>query len=94
MQLLDRGADINQATCDDFTTPLMLACIDGHETVARFLLDRGADINQAAADDGTTASASVQCFCRTRMNTLVHSPICRVWYRTALLRPFLPPKCG
>jgi ankyrin repeat protein len=43
MALLDGGADINDVTSVDHTTPLLMAAINGQFDVAMKLLDRGAD---------------------------------------------------
>ena len=41
--LLDGGADVNQVTTGDNTSPLMVATINGHFDLAMMLLERGAD---------------------------------------------------
>ena len=51
--LLDGGANINQPTPADKTSPLLMACINGHYDLAKMLLARGADPN-AASDAGAT----------------------------------------
>jgi hypothetical protein len=51
--LLEAGADINQVTPADKTSPLLLACINGHYDLAKLLVERGADPN-AASDPGAT----------------------------------------
>ena len=51
--LLDAGADINQVSAGDHTSPLVLAMINGHFDLALELVDRGADVN-LASDAGTT----------------------------------------
>lgn len=51
--LLDGGADINQVTPADKTTPLLLAAINGHYDLAKLLLARGANPN-LASDAGAT----------------------------------------
>jgi uncharacterized protein len=43
--LLDAGADINQASAGDHTSPLLMATINGHFDLALLLLGRGADPN-------------------------------------------------
>ncbi|MDX1495148.1 MAG: ankyrin repeat domain-containing protein [Longimicrobiales bacterium] len=43
--LLDGGADIDQPTAGDLTTPMLMAVINGHFDLALDLLDRGADPN-------------------------------------------------
>jgi ankyrin repeat protein len=42
-RLLDAGADINQLSAGDRTSPLLIATINGHFDIAKTLLDRGAD---------------------------------------------------
>jgi ankyrin repeat protein len=51
--LLDGGANINQPTPADKTTPLLMATINGHYDLAKLLLERGANPN-AASDAGAT----------------------------------------
>jgi ankyrin repeat protein len=50
--LLDRGADINQASADK-TSPLMMAVINGRFDLAMNLLDRGADPKVTTMAGGT-----------------------------------------
>ena len=50
--LLERGADINQAT-NDGRTPLCIASQQGHVEVVRVLAERGADIKKADNDGAT-----------------------------------------
>lgn len=45
MALLDGGADIDQVTTGDHTTPLLMATINGHFDLAQMLFERGADPN-------------------------------------------------
>ena len=49
--LADAGADINQPTGGDETSPMLVAVINGNYDLARDLLERGADPNQVS-DDG------------------------------------------
>jgi uncharacterized protein len=51
--LLDAGADINQLSGSDHTSPLLMASINGHFDLAEQLLDRGADV-KLASDAGAT----------------------------------------
>jgi ankyrin repeat protein len=51
--LLEGGADINQPTQSDQSTPLILATSNGHYELAKLLLDSGADPKRAN-DDGLT----------------------------------------
>lgn len=43
--LLDAGADINQISSGDRTSPLLISTINGHFDLAKLLLNRGADPN-------------------------------------------------
>jgi ankyrin repeat protein len=43
--LLDAGADVDQPSAGDKSTPLVMAIINGHFDAAKFLLDRGANPN-------------------------------------------------
>jgi ankyrin repeat protein len=45
--LLDGGANINQVSAEEKTTPIVMAIMNGHLDVAKLLLDRGADTNLA-----------------------------------------------
>jgi ankyrin repeat protein len=56
--LLGAGADINQANADKFT-PLLLAIINGHLDLAKFLLDHGADPNATTLSGLTALYATV-----------------------------------
>jgi ankyrin repeat protein len=51
--LLDGGADINQVSAADRTSPLLMAAINGHFDLAAALLARGANVN-LASDAGAT----------------------------------------
>ncbi len=51
--LLDAGADINQVSAGDHTSPLLIATLNGHFDLAMHLLHRGADPN-IASDAGAT----------------------------------------
>jgi len=45
--LVEGGADVNQASPGDRTSPLVIATINGHFDIAMYLLERGADPNLA-----------------------------------------------
>ena len=45
--LLDKGANINEVTQSEQSTPLVLAIANGHLDVARVLVEHGADVNKA-----------------------------------------------
>jgi ankyrin repeat protein len=49
--LVEGGADVNQASGADRSTPLVIAISSGHYELAKYLLDHGADPNRAN-DDG------------------------------------------
>lgn len=53
MALLDGGADINQVSAGDHTSPLLIATINGHFDLAMRLLQRGADVNIASGAGAT-----------------------------------------
>ena len=46
--LVEGGADLNQANAGDRTTPLLIAIINGHFDLAKWMLEKGADPNAAA----------------------------------------------
>ncbi len=52
--LLGGGADLDQPSAGDGTSPLLMAALNGHFDVALLLLERGADPNLAANTDGAT----------------------------------------
>jgi ankyrin repeat protein len=51
--LLDGGANLNQVSASDHTSPLLIATINGHFDLAMRLLARGADVNVASDAGGT-----------------------------------------
>jgi ankyrin repeat protein len=51
--LVDGGADINQVSASDHTSPLLMATINGHFDLASRFLARGADV-RIASDAGAT----------------------------------------
>jgi len=51
--LLDGGADINQVSASDHSSPLLMATINGHFDLAMELVRRGADVKKAS-DAGAT----------------------------------------
>ena len=51
--LIDGGADLNQVSASDHTSPLLIATINGHFDLAMRLLARGADVNVASDAGGT-----------------------------------------
>ena len=53
LALLDAGADIDQLSGGDHSSPLLIAVINGHFDIAMLMLDRGADPN-LASDAGAT----------------------------------------
>ena len=54
LALLDGGADINQVSEGDATSPLLMALINAQYDLARLFLERGADPNLADSDNGVT----------------------------------------
>ena len=59
--LVDAGADVNQPTAGDKSSPLLIATINGHFDVAKALLDRGADPNLAAENGATPLYGALNC---------------------------------
>jgi len=51
--LVQAGADVNQVCAGDKTSPLLMATINGHFDVAKYLLDKGAS-PKLASDNGAT----------------------------------------
>jgi ankyrin repeat protein len=54
LALLDGGADIDQVSAGDQTSPLLIATLNGQFDLALVLVERGADPNLAASTDGVT----------------------------------------
>jgi ankyrin repeat protein len=52
--LLGKGADVNQPTTDDGSTPLYAAARHGHSKVVEKLLVHGAHVNLATSTRGCT----------------------------------------
>jgi ankyrin repeat protein len=52
--LLDGGANVDQVSGGDQTSPLLIAALNGQFDVALLLVERGADPDLAAATDGAT----------------------------------------
>lgn len=53
LALLAAGADINQVSAGDHTSPLLMAAINGQYDLAAVLLERGADVTIASAAGAT-----------------------------------------
>jgi ankyrin repeat protein len=51
--VMKAGADVNQLTAGDRSSPLLIATINGHFDVAKFLLDRGGNPNLASENGAT-----------------------------------------
>lgn len=58
--LLDRGADINQASAGDETSPLLMATINGQFDLALDLVERGAEPNLASIAGATPLFAAIE----------------------------------
>lgn len=58
--LLERGADINQPTAGDHTSPLLLAAINGQFDLVPLLIELGADPNLASAAGTTPLFAAIE----------------------------------
>ncbi len=58
--LLDAGADINQPSAGDRTTPLMMAAVNGQFDLALLLLERGAEPNTASEAGATPLFAVIE----------------------------------
>jgi uncharacterized protein len=59
--LIKAGADVNQASAGDQTSPLLIATINGHFDLARFLLDQGANPKAASENGATALYAALNC---------------------------------
>lgn len=57
--LLDGGAEIDQASAGDGTSPMLMALINGHFDLAMGLLERGADPNVASHAGATPLFAAI-----------------------------------
>jgi len=57
--LLDGGADINQVSASEKTSPLVMAIMNGHFDVAKLLVDWGADPNLSNAQGLTALYATI-----------------------------------
>jgi ankyrin repeat protein len=57
--LLANGADVNDSTDTDHTTPLLEATINGQFDVALLLIDKGADVNKVAKTGFTPLYATI-----------------------------------
>ncbi len=59
--LLKAGANLNQVSAGDHTSPLLIAIINGHFDLAMHLLDKGADPALAAENGATALFAAINC---------------------------------
>ncbi len=59
--LIEAGADVNQVSAGDRTSPLLMATINGQFDIAMSLLERGADPTLAAANGVTPLYAALNC---------------------------------
>ncbi|HWP72462.1 MAG TPA: ankyrin repeat domain-containing protein [Gemmatimonadaceae bacterium] len=64
--LLDGGANLNDVSATDKTTPLLLAAINGQFDIAMMLIQRGADPNLASAANATPLYAVINTQWRPR----------------------------
>jgi ankyrin repeat protein len=60
LALLDAGADINQPSLGDQTTPLLMAAVNGQFDLALVLLERGADPNLVSAAGTSPLFAAIE----------------------------------
>jgi ankyrin repeat protein len=60
--LLDGGADVNQVSAGDRTSPLLMALINGHFDLGLALLQRGANPNLAADNGATPLFAAINTY--------------------------------
>ncbi len=59
--LVEAGADVNQVSAGDRTSPLLIATINGEFDLAKYLLDRGADPTLTADNGVTPLYAALNC---------------------------------
>jgi ankyrin repeat protein len=59
--LLEAGADVNQSGAGDTVTPLLIATMNGHFDLAKYLLDKGANPNLAQSNGATPLYAALNC---------------------------------
>jgi ankyrin repeat protein len=57
--LLKAGADVNQVSASDHTSPLLMAAINGHFDLARLFLEAGADPNRPSDAGATPLYATI-----------------------------------
>ena len=62
IMLLDSGADIDQPSGGDHTSPLLMATINGHFDLALELLERGADPDVASSAGATALFAAINTY--------------------------------
>jgi len=59
--LVESGANINLASPGDHSTPMILAIVNGHFDIGKYLLDKGADPKLATLDNLTPLYATLEC---------------------------------
>jgi len=59
--LLDAGADVNQRGAGDKATPILIATLNGHFALAKYLLDKRADPNLSQDNGAAPVYAALNC---------------------------------
>jgi ankyrin repeat protein len=59
--LMEAGADVNQRGAGDPVTPLLIATMNGHFDLAKYLLDKGADPNLTQSNGAAPLYAALNC---------------------------------
>ncbi|MCU1385142.1 MAG: hypothetical protein JWL71_3839, partial [Acidobacteria bacterium] len=59
--LIEAGAEVNQRGTGDPITPLLIATVNGHFDLAKYLLDQGADPNLAQSNGVASLYAALNC---------------------------------
>jgi uncharacterized protein len=83
MALLDGGADVNQVSAGDGTSPLLMAIVNAQFDLALLLLSRGADPDLASKQDGAAplfAAVNAEWQPRTRYPQPQEHPLSKATY--------------